>query len=64
MRKLVLLRHGESEWNKQNRFSGWTDVDLSREGILEAEKAGKLLKENGFTFDVAFTSVLKRGIRT
>ena len=46
LKKLVLLRHGESEWNKQNRFSGWTDVDLSREGILEAEKAGTLLKEN------------------
>ncbi len=64
MKKLVLLRHGESEWNKQNRFSGWTDVDLSDQGILEAQKAGKLLKENGFTFDIAFTSVLKRGIRT
>ena len=64
MKKLVLLRHGESEWNKQNRFSGWTDVDLSDQGILEAQKAGKLLKENGFTLDIAFTSVLKRGIRT
>ena len=64
MKKLVLLRHGESEWNKQNRFSGWTDVDLSDQGIIEAHKAGKLLKENGFTFDIAFTSVLKRGIRT
>jgi len=64
LKKLVLLRHGESEWNKQNRFSGWTDVDLSSEGILEADKAGKLLKEDGFTFDVAFTSLLKRGIRT
>jgi 2,3-bisphosphoglycerate-dependent phosphoglycerate mutase len=64
MKKLVLLRHGESEWNKQNRFSGWTDVDLSSQGIVEAQKAGKLLKENGFTFDVAFTSVLTRGIRT
>jgi len=64
LKKLVLLRHGESEWNKQNRFSGWTDVDLSDQGILEAHKAGKLLKENGFTFDIAFTSVLKRGIRT
>jgi len=64
LKKLVLLRHGESEWNKQNRFSGWTDVDLSDQGILEAQKAGKLLKENGFTFDIAFTSVLKRGIRT
>jgi 2,3-bisphosphoglycerate-dependent phosphoglycerate mutase len=64
MKRLVLLRHGESEWNKQNRFSGWTDVDLSDQGILEAHNAGKLLKENGFTFDIAFTSVLKRGIRT
>jgi len=64
LKKLVLLRHGESEWNKQNRFSGWTDVDLSDQGIIEAHKAGKLLKENGFTFDIAFTSVLKRGIRT
>ncbi len=64
LRKLVLLRHGESEWNKENRFSGWTDVDLSNKGILEAQKAGKLLKENGFSFDIAFTSLLKRGIRT
>ena len=62
--KLVLLRHGESEWNKENRFSGWTDVDLSSQGILEAHKAGVLLKETGYTFDIAFTSVLKRGIRT
>ena len=61
---LVLLRHGESVWNKENRFSGWTDVDLSNQGIVEAQKAGKMLKENGFTFDVAYTSVLKRGIRT
>jgi 2,3-bisphosphoglycerate-dependent phosphoglycerate mutase len=64
LKKLVLLRHGESEWNKENRFSGWTDVDLSDQGVVEAHKAGKLLKENGFTFDIAFTSVLKRGIRT
>jgi 2,3-bisphosphoglycerate-dependent phosphoglycerate mutase len=64
LKKLVLLRHGESEWNKENRFSGWTDVDLSDQGVIEAHKAGKLLKENGFTFDIAFTSVLKRGIRT
>jgi 2,3-bisphosphoglycerate-dependent phosphoglycerate mutase len=61
---LVLLRHGESIWNKENRFTGWTDVDLSERGIDEARKAGKILKENGFTFDLAFTSVLKRGIRT
>ena len=64
MKKLVLLRHGESEWNKQNRFTGWTDVDLSVQGVVEAEKAGNLLKDNNFTFDIAYTSVLKRGIRT
>lgn len=62
--KLVLLRHGESVWNKENRFTGWTDVDLSIRGIEEAKKAGQLLKDEGFAFDVAFTSVLKRGIRT
>jgi len=62
--KLVLLRHGESIWNKENRFTGWTDVDLSRRGIKEAQKAGEVLKEEGYTFDVAFTSVLKRAIRT
>jgi len=62
--KLVLLRHGESIWNKENRFTGWTDVDLSRRGIKEAQKAGQVLKEGGYTFDVAFTSVLKRAIRT
>ncbi|MDD5679750.1 MAG: 2,3-diphosphoglycerate-dependent phosphoglycerate mutase [Candidatus Omnitrophica bacterium] len=64
MYKLVLLRHGESTWNKENRFTGWTDVDLSDKGIEEAEKAGQLLKKEGFVFDVAFTSVLKRAIRT
>lgn len=64
MFKLVLLRHGESVWNKENRFTGWTDVDLSRSGNLEAQEAGRLLKAEGFTFDVAFTSVLKRAIRT
>lgn len=63
-RKLVLLRHGESIWNKENLFSGWTDVDLSDYGKEEVRKAGKVLKEQGFTFDVAFTSVLKRAIRT
>jgi len=63
-RQLVLLRHGESVWNKENLFSGWTDVDLSDQGKEEVQKAGKLLKEQGFTFDVAFTSVLKRAIRT
>jgi 2,3-bisphosphoglycerate-dependent phosphoglycerate mutase len=64
MTKLVLLRHGESTWNKENRFTGWTDVDLSEKGLAEAHQAGKLLKENGFVFDIAFTSVLKRAIRT
>jgi len=62
--KLVLLRHGESIWNRENRFTGWTDVDLSEKGIEEARKAGQVLKEKGYTFDVAFTSVLKRAIRT
>lgn len=63
-RQLVLLRHGESVWNKENLFSGWTDVDLSEHGREEVLQAGQILKENGFTFDVAFTSVLKRAIRT
>jgi 2,3-bisphosphoglycerate-dependent phosphoglycerate mutase len=62
--KVVLLRHGESHWNKENRFTGWTDVDLSDKGISEAHEAGVLLKREGFTFDVAYTSVLKRAIRT
>jgi 2,3-bisphosphoglycerate-dependent phosphoglycerate mutase len=62
--KLVLLRHGESIWNKENRFTGWTDVDLSEKGIEEAKKSGLLLKKERFVFDVAFTSVLKRAIRT
>ncbi|MBN1857224.1 MAG: 2,3-diphosphoglycerate-dependent phosphoglycerate mutase [Dehalococcoidia bacterium] len=62
--KLVLLRHGESVWNKENRFTGWTDVDLSDKGIAEARAAGRILKERGYVFDVAFTSVLKRAIRT
>jgi 2,3-bisphosphoglycerate-dependent phosphoglycerate mutase len=64
MYQVVLLRHGESVWNKENRFTGWTDVDLSDTGRAEARKAGQLLKAGGFTFDVAFTSVLKRAIRT
>ena len=64
MHKLVLLRHGESTWNKENRFTGWTDVDLSDGGREEALKAGRLLKDGGFVFDVAYTSVLKRAIRT
>ena len=58
-----LLRHGESDWNKQNRFTGWTDVDLSEKGVAEAHEGGQLLSE-GFVFDVAYTSVLKRAIRT
>lgn len=62
--KLVLLRHGESTWNKENRFTGWTDVDLSEKGMGEAKKAGQVLKKEGYTFDLAFTSVLKRAIRT
>lgn len=64
MYKLVLLRHGESTWNKENRFTGWTDVDLSEKGKEEAKKAGQLLKKEGYTFDIAYTSVLKRAIRT
>jgi 2,3-bisphosphoglycerate-dependent phosphoglycerate mutase len=64
MYKLVLLRHGESTWNKENRFTGWTDVDLSKKGIEEANRSGIVLKENGYVFDIAFTSVLKRSIRT
>ena len=64
MLKLVLLRHGESQWNKENRFTGWTDVDLSEKGIEEASKAGKTLKDNGFVFRVAYTSYLRRAIKT
>ena len=64
MYKVVLLRHGESVWNKENLFTGWTDVDLSEKGVEEAHNAAKLLKEGGYTFDIAFTSVLKRAIRT
>jgi 2,3-bisphosphoglycerate-dependent phosphoglycerate mutase len=64
MYKLVLLRHGESTWNKENRFTGWTDVDLSETGREEAKKAGELLRADGYVFDVAFTSVLVRAIRT
>eukprot|EP01125_Pyxidicula_operculata_P006619 TRINITY_DN2284_c1_g1_i2.p1 TRINITY_DN2284_c1_g1~~TRINITY_DN2284_c1_g1_i2.p1 ORF type:complete len:629 (-),score=173.96 TRINITY_DN2284_c1_g1_i2:156-2042(-) len=62
--RLVLLRHGESVWNKENRFTGWTDVDLSEQGVKEAHRAGQSLKKEGFTFDLAYTSVLKRAIRT
>jgi 2,3-bisphosphoglycerate-dependent phosphoglycerate mutase len=64
MHKVVLLRHGESTWNKENRFTGWTDVDLSEKGVGEAHKAGQTLKKEGYTFDIAYTSVLKRAIRT
>lgn len=64
MNKIVLLRHGESLWNLENRFTGWTDVDLSANGIEEARSAGKLLKSAGYCFDKAYTSVLKRAIRT
>ena len=64
MRKLVLVRHGESTWNKENRFTGWTDVDLSEKGVAEAIEGGRVLKAEGYTFDVAYTSVLKRAIRS
>lgn len=64
MHKVVLLRHGESTWNKENRFTGWTDVDLSEKGIKEAHTAGQTLKKEGYSFDIAYTSVLKRAIKT
>ena len=64
MYKIVFMRHGESTWNLENRFTGWTDVDLTEKGVREAKSAGKVLKEAGFTFDLAYTSVLKRAIRT
>ncbi|WP_321423760.1 2,3-diphosphoglycerate-dependent phosphoglycerate mutase [uncultured Bacteroides sp.] len=64
MKKLILIRHGESDWNKQNRFTGWTDVDLSEKGENEAREAGKRMKEAGISFDIAYSSVLKRAIRT
>ncbi len=64
MIKLTLLRHGQSEWNKENRFTGWTDVPLSAQGVEEAKTAGRLLTEEGFAFDIAYTSVLKRAIKT
>ena len=64
MYKLVLLRHGESTWNKENRFTGWTDVDLSEKGLQEAREAAVTLRSSGYTFDIAYTSVLKRAIRT
>lgn len=64
MFKLILLRHGQSEWNLQNRFTGWADFDLSEQGIQEARNAGKLLQEGGYEFDLVYTSLLKRSIRT
>jgi len=64
MHTVVLLRHGESDWNRENRFTGWTDVDLSEKGVAEAHEAARLLTEGGYQFDVAYTSVLKRAIRT
>ncbi|MEC9485975.1 MAG: 2,3-diphosphoglycerate-dependent phosphoglycerate mutase [Prosthecochloris sp.] len=64
MIKLVLLRHGESQWNRENRFTGWRDIDLTEKGVSEACTAGQLMKDEGLTFDIAFTSVLKRAIRT
>src|SRR6202171_3403569 len=64
MKKLVLLRHGESTWNKENRFTGWTDVDLTPKGVEEAHAAGRLLAAEGYDFDFTFTSLLKRAIRT
>ena len=64
MYKIVLLRHGESVWNQENRFTGWTDVGLTEKGMEEARAAGQLLKAEGYAFDIAFTSVLKRAIKT
>jgi len=64
MHKVVLLRHGESTWNKENRFTGWTDVDLSERGLFEAHEAGRLMKDEGLVFDLAYTSVLRRAIKT
>jgi 2,3-bisphosphoglycerate-dependent phosphoglycerate mutase len=64
MKKLVLIRHGESTWNKENRFTGWTDVDLSEKGVEEATAGGRALRDEGYVFDVAYTSVLKRAIKT
>ena len=62
--KLVLLRHGESQWNLQNRFTGWTDIELSENGIIEAQTSGQLLKDKGYLFDLVYTSVLRRAIQT
>jgi len=64
MKQLVLIRHGESSWNLENRFTGWVDVDLTPKGVQQAIEAGQKLKAQGFTFDIAYTSVLKRAIKT
>ena len=64
MKRLVLLRHGQSQWNLENRFTGWTDVDLTPQGVQEAFNAGKLLQDAGFYFDAAYTSYLKRAVKT
>jgi len=64
VKKLVLIRHGQSQWNKENRFTGWTDIDLAEKGLNEAQAAAQTLKNEGYTFDIAYTSVLKRAIRT
>ena len=64
MKKLVLIRHGQSVWNVENRFTGWMDVDLSENGYLEAKKAAEILKKHDYNFDIAFTSLLKRAIKT
>ena len=64
MKRIVLLRHGQSTWNKENRFTGWTDVDLTEKGVAEADRAGELLKKEGFAFDKAYTSYLKRAVKT
>ncbi len=64
MKRLVLLRHGQSEWNKKNQFTGWVDVDLAEQGVIEAKQAGQLLKAEGFNFKVAYTSYLKRAVKT
>ena len=64
MHKLVMMRHGESTWNRENRFTGWTDVDLTDFGVEEARRAGRLLRDKGYAFDLAYTSLLKRAIKT
>lgn len=64
MQQLILIRHGESNWNQENRFTGWSDVDLSKKGYIQAKEAGRILKKHGYNFDAAFTSVLKRAIKT